>query len=174
MIGSRSWKWASAFFFFILLLVTASNVAYAKTKEAYIAGKVYDHDKSTALVGAVIRIVNVESGKATEVKSQEEGCFRFRDVANGTYSVSVVYKGKEYFLPEKIKVERRDRPMGVAVCLALVETNALSLLENCQICLGGGFPPVGKFILLAGPAAVAGGIVLGRDEKDPVASEIRP
>lgn len=174
MIGTRSWKWASVFLLVIFLQVSSSSVAIAKTKEAYIAGKVYDHDKSTVLIGAVVRIVNVESGKETEEKSQEEGCFRFRDVVNGTYSVSVSYKGKEYFLPEKIKVERREREVAVAVCLALVETNGLTLVENCQICLGGGFPPVGKFLILGGSAAVAGGIVLGRDEKDPVASEIRP
>lgn len=175
MIGTRSWKWASAAFLLVIILqVTASSVANAKTKEAYIAGKVFDHDKTTVLVGAIVRIVNVDSGKETEVKSQEEGCFRFANVVNGTYSVSVTHKGKEYFLPEKIKMELRDRAVAVAICVALVEPNALILVENCQICLGGGFPPVGKFIIVGASAAVAGGIVLGRDEKDPVASEIRP
>lgn len=167
MIGTRSWKWASVFLLVIILQVSASSVAIAKTKEAYIAGKVYDHDKSTFLIGAVVRIVNVESGKATEVKSQEEGCFRFRDVVNGTHSVSVTHNGKEYFLPEKIKVERRDRAVAVAVCLALVETNGLTLVENCRICLGGGFPPVGKFIILGGSAAVEVGSFLARMKKTP-------
>jgi hypothetical protein len=112
-----------------------------------------------------------------ETKSKGDGCFSRRDVTNGTYSISVNHKGADYLLPEKIKVERRgDRPVAVAVCLALAESNRLALIENCQICLGGGFPSLKALVIGGGSAVVAGiiGVGRGKDDELPPVSPSRP
>lgn len=162
----------------VLVVVLLSSgifpqVLLAKAKTAWVAGKVYDTDKTTPLPGIPIRIVNVDTGKVSEEKTQEEGCYRFKDVAKGTYSLAVTYKGQDYLLPEKVMVELQNREIAVAICVAISDKdNSLILLDNCHVCLGGGFPPLGV-VLIGGAAAVAGGVVIGR-EKPPVVSESRP
>lgn len=149
------------------------QVLLAKSKTAWVAGKVYDTDKTTPLAGIPIRIVNVETGNVLNEKTQEEGCYRFKSVAKGSYSLAVTYKGQEYLLPEKVMVELDQREIAVAVCVAISDKdNSLILLDNCHVCLGGGFPPVGVF-LITGTAAVVSGIAIGHD-KPPVVSESRP
>lgn len=145
----------------------------AKRKKAWIAGKVYDTDKMTPIEDLPIRIVNVESGEVTEHKTKDEGCYAFEDVKRGTYSLAVSYKGQDYLLPEKVIVEPLQREVAVAVCVAIPEKdNTLVLLDNCHVCLGAGFPPLG-IIFFSGAGAVTGGVLIGRNQ-EPVVSESRP
>jgi hypothetical protein len=143
-------------------------------KKAWVAGKVFDTDKVTPLVDLPIRIVNVESGEMTEVKTRDEGCYRFKGVYPGSYSVAVTYKGMDYLLPEKVQVgDLQQHDVAVTVCVAIPENgNSLVLLDNCSVCREAGFLPVGV-LLIGGSAAAVGGILIGHS-KEPVVSESRP
>ena len=151
----------------------AQDQPSGKDKKAWVSGKVYDVDKTTPLENIPIRIVNVESGEVTEEKTQEDGCYRFKGVHSGSYSLAVTYKGQDYLLPEKVLVEDlRDRDVAVAVCVAISDKDSsLILLDNCHICLGAGFPPLG--VLLIGGLSSVGGVILGHNQ-EPVVSESRP
>ena len=157
----------------LLLSGFTPEILLAKSKTAWVAGKVYDTDKTTPLSGIPIRIVNVETGDVLNEKTQEEGCYRFKNVNKGSYSMAVTYKGQDYLLPEKVMVELQKREIAVAVCVAISDKdNSLVLLDDCHVCLGGGFPPLG-IILISGAAAVVSGIAIGHDNP-PVVSESRP
>ena len=153
------------------VLFGLSSTVFAK--EGYVAGKVYDFDKTTPLKDAVIRLTSVATGKSVEEKSKDEGCYSFKKVEEGTYSVSVSVNGKEYVLPDKVVVEILQKKVVVSVCVALAENNALVMLDNCKVCLGGGFPPVALLLIGGGTAGTITGISVGGGG-EPVASPSAP
>jgi hypothetical protein len=157
----------------IVILLTQAAPSFSKNKDAYVAGKVYDTDQKTPIMGIPVRLVNINSGESRETKTQQEGCYSFKGVPQGTYSISVRRDDQDYLLPDKIKVDLQEREVAVAVCVALASENKLALLDNCHICLGKGFPPFGIF-LIAGGAAAATGIIIDTGGEDPVVSPSRP
>ena len=133
----------------------------ADNQDAYIAGKVYDVGQTKPLQGATVRIVGLESGEARVATTDKEGCYSFKNVRAGGYSVSITYKGTEYLLAEKIKMENLGKvKAAIALCMALQADKSLSMLENCQVCPKG--IPVIAFIIAGGTAATVAGIVIGK------------
>jgi Carboxypeptidase regulatory-like domain len=147
-------------------------------KEVDIKGRVYDYDKDEPLHNVTVRIVSAETGQAREDETDKNGCYEFEDVADGTYSFSVFYKGKddkmiekvkgEFLLPNKITVTAStEKDILIKVCVALLERNSLFLMDDCELCHK--IPP---YVLVIPGIVVAGGII-GRDE-DEETSPSRP
>lgn len=147
-------------------------------KEVDIEGRVYDYDKEEPLHNVTVRIVHAETGQAREDETDKNGCYEFDDVADGTYSFSVFYKGKddemmekvkgEFLLPNKITVvASTEKDILIKTCVALMERNSLFLLDDCDLCRK--VPPIIWII----PAGVVLGGVIGRDEDEEV-SPSRP
>ncbi len=134
----------------------------ADAKKGIVAGKVFDRDTTSVLKGVPVRIVNVDSGSATEVKTDKEGCYRFKSVPNGAYSVSVSTQKQDYLLPEKINVQSTDKPAAVTLCVALGEKDSLNMLPDCEVCKPF---PIGYIVIGAAAAAIAGGIIVTRGEE---------
>jgi Carboxypeptidase regulatory-like domain len=147
-------------------------------KEVTIAGRVYDYNKdndpkheTSPLHGVTVRIVNIENGQPREDETDHDGCYKFKDVQNGTYTVTVFYKGHdqamakkvvgEFLLPNKITVVRSpEKEILIKTCVALAEKNTLLLLEDCDLC---GKVPVWIWII---PAAVVAGGTIGRGNEE--------
>jgi hypothetical protein len=147
-------------------------------KEVDIEGRVYDYDKDEPLHGVTVRIVSTETGQAREDETDKNGCYEFKDVADGTYSFSVFYNGKddkmmekvkgEFLLPNKITVTAStEKDILIKTCVALLERNSLLLLDDCDLCRK--VPP----LILIVPAAIVAGALIGRDEDEEV-SPSRP
>ncbi len=170
MIRERSLKVLSCISFLLILhfAVLPAFGAAAEKKVGHIGGKVFDVDGTTPLVGVQVRIVNVETGEARDTKSGKEGCYKFKNLPNGTYSVAVNHEGKDYLLPEKLTVAVADKEVAVTACLVLGEKDNLTLKEDCHFCKEAGFPPYGIWIISGGAAAVAAGVIISRgEEKSP-------
>jgi hypothetical protein len=168
-LGSFFKLFALSLSLFTLLFFTFPASA-ANKKDAYLAGKVYDEDQTHPLKGVVVRIVNLETGQALQEKTNDEGCYNFKKIPEGSYSVSVSYNGQDYLLAEKVKVEKiEEKDVVVAVCVALGGQNALVQLQNCQLCRKG-FPVL--FILIpAGGVGALSAIIL---TSEPPASPSTP
>ncbi|MCI0412393.1 carboxypeptidase-like regulatory domain-containing protein [bacterium] len=147
-------------------------------KEVDIEGRVYDYDKDKPLHGVTVRIVNTETGEAREDETDKNGCYEFDDVADGTYSFSVFYKGKDETMMEKVKGEfllankitvqaSTEKDILIKTCVSLQERNTLFLMDDCDLCRK--VPP---YIWVVPAVVVAGGII-GRDEDEEV-SPSRP
>jgi hypothetical protein len=114
-------------------------------KTVTIAGRVYDYDKDTPIHGVKVRIVNIQNGQPREEETDKDGCYKFENVDNGTYTYSVYYKGNdqamakkilgEFLLPNKITVVRSpEKDILIKTCVALAEKNTLLLLADCDLC----------------------------------------
>src|SRR5262249_49696210 len=155
---------------FAVLFVISGNLF---AKDGYVAGEVYDFDKTTRLKDVTIRLTSVATGKSIEEKTKDEGCYSFKKVEEGTYSVSVTVNGKEYVLPDKVVVEILHKKVVTSICVALAENNQLLMLEDCKVCLGGGFPPVALLLIGGGTAGTITGISVGGGG-EPTASPSAP
>jgi hypothetical protein len=140
----------------------------AKDKAPWVAGRVYDTDKSSPLANVSIRIVNVETGNVTDETTDKNGCYAFKNVSAGAYSLAVIYQGKDYLLPEKVMVEMAKEEAALPVCVALSDT-ALAMMEECKVCKD----KIPIWLPILGGAGVVAGIAIGHGE-DPVVSESRP
>lgn len=149
-----------------------SNTDRKDLKEVTIAGRVYDYDKDNPLHGVTVRIVNLENGQPREDKTDHDGCYKFEDVQNGTYTLTVFYKGDdsamakkvvgEFLLPNKITVVRSpDKEILIKTCVSLFEKNSLLLLEDCDLC-----HKVPAWIWVIPAFVVAGGTIGGGDEEE--------
>jgi hypothetical protein len=147
-------------------------------KEVDVEGRIYDYDKDEPLHGVTVRIVSAETGQAREDETDKNGCYEFDNVADGTYSFSVFYKGTdnkmiekvkgEFLLPNKITVvASTEKDILIKICVSLLERNSLLMLDDCDLCRK--VPP---YVLVFGGAVVAGALI-GRDEDDEV-SPSRP
>jgi hypothetical protein len=132
--------------------------------QAFVAGKVFDFDGNWSIEEVkndvedlYVRIVNLQTGKAREENTTEDGCYSFKDVPEGQYTFSVVYKGKnprmlekikgDHVLPDRVKVQSlENRPVVVAVCMVLEKDNKLKLLHECHVCLKS-VPPIALYFL---------------------------
>ena len=140
-------------------------------KTVTIAGRVYDYDKDTPIKGVKVRIVNVQNGTPREEETDKDGCYKFKDVDNGTYTLSVFYKGNdqamakkvlgEFLLPNKITVVRSpEKDILIKTCVALAEKNTLLLLQDCDLC-----SKVPAWIWVI-PAGVVVGGTIGRGNEE--------
>jgi hypothetical protein len=165
-------KGAITIFIVLNLLFSSFPSLAADKKEAYIAGKVYDQTQNHPLKGVLVRIVNMESGEAHQDKTDEDGCYSFKKIPEGSYSLSVTYNNEDYLLAEKIKVEKIEKKdIVVASCVALAEKNSLTELQDCHLCLKG-IPALA--ILIPAGAAGIGGITAIIIKDEPPASASRP
>jgi hypothetical protein len=156
--------------FFLLFL--SFPLSAADKKDAHLAGKVYDQQQTHTLEGVLVRIVNLESGESHQEKTGEDGCFSFKKIQEGAYSLSVSVNGQDYLLAEKVKVEKvQERDVVVATCVALGSENTLVLLQNCHVCLKG--IPALVFIIPAGGGIGAISAIIISDEP-PSASPSTP
>jgi len=148
-------------------------------KKVTIAGRVYDYNKDndpkhegTPLRGVTVRIVNIENGQPREDETDHDGCYKFEDVQNGTYTFTVFYKGNdqamakkvlgEFLLPNKITVVRSpEKEILIKTCVALAEKNTLLLLEDCDLC-----HKVPAWIWIIPASAVVAGGQLGRGNEE--------
>jgi hypothetical protein len=141
-------------------------------KSVEIAGRVYDYDKDTPIKGVIVRIVNVANGQPREDTTDHDGCYKFKDVENGTYTMSVFYKGNdpamakkilgEFLLPNKITVVRStEKDILIKTCVALAEKNTLLLMDDCDLC-----SKVPAWIWVVPAAVVVGGTVGRGDEEE--------
>jgi hypothetical protein len=141
-------------------------------KEVKIAGRVYDYDKDKPLHNVTVRIVNLDNGQPREDETDKDGCYEFEDVQNGTYTLTVFYKGDdsamakkvlgEFLLPNKITVVRSpDKNILIKTCVALAEKNTLLLLDDCDLCRK--VPP---FFWIIPAAAVLAGGTIGRGNEE--------
>jgi hypothetical protein len=141
-------------FFLCTLLFFALPASAVNKKDVYLAGKVFDEQQAHPLKGVMVRIVNLETGESHQEKTGEDGCYSFKNIKEGTYSVSVSYSGQDYLLAEKVKVEKiEDRDVVVVCCVALGSENTLVQLQNCHVCKKG--IPVLAIIIPAGAGAAA-------------------
>jgi hypothetical protein len=93
------------------------------------------------LADTVVRIVNADTGKAYETKSEKNGCYIFRKVIPGTYSESAVHEGKEYFLADKIKIEDDQKLFAcVTVTELFGDLRLLDPVTDKNKCKCKGFP----------------------------------
>jgi len=113
-----------------------------------------------------VHIVNLETGAAFDTKTNKNGCYIFKNIPVGTYSLSVTLRGKDYPLAEKIKVEKDQK------IFACVETSdkdwTLALItevhekkdkvENSK-CRCKEFPFL--WVFLGAGAGTAAGIIIG-------------
>jgi hypothetical protein len=139
-------------------------------KEVKIAGRVYDYDKDNPLHNVTVRIVNVNTGQPREDETDKDGCYEFEDVENGTYTLTVFYKGNdsamakkvvgEFLLPNKITVVRStEKNILIKTCVSLAEKNSLFLMDDCDLCHK---TPAIWWII---PAALVLGAGRGNDEE---------
>src|SRR5262245_54365818 len=97
-----------------------------------VLGKVFDSDKKTELKNVPVHIVNLETGEATDTKTNSGGCYKYTDVKPGTYSLTVSHDGKDYLLPDRLHVVVPEKKTAIVTCLALLEnTTELQLVEKC-------------------------------------------
>jgi hypothetical protein len=165
-------KGAATIFIVLNLLFSPFPSFAADKKEAYIAGKVYDQAQNHPLKDVIVRIVNMDTGESHQDKTDEDGCYSFKKIAEGTYSLSVTYNNQDFLLAEKIKVEKIEKKdIVVASCVALAEKNTLIELQDCHICLKG-IPALA--ILIPAGAAGIGGITAIIIKDEPPASPSRP
>jgi hypothetical protein len=164
----------------VLMLPLGSGTAWAQErKNVDIKGRIYDFDTSTPLQGVTVRIVSSETGQAREDETDKNGCYDFENVADGTYSLSVFYKGGdaamaekvrgEFLLPNKLSiVGSTEQDILVKTCASLAERESLALKDDCDLC--GAIPPL---IWIVPAGLVIGGALIGRDD-DEEASPSRP
>lgn len=165
-------KGAVSIFIVLNLLLSSFPSFAADKKEAYVAGKVYDQSQNHPLKGVIVRIVNMDTGEAHQDKTDEDGCYSFKKIPEGSYSLSVTHNNQDYLLAEKIKVEKIEKKdIVVASCVALAEKNTLVELQDCHVCLKG--IPALAILIPAGAAAI-GGITAIIITDEPSASPSRP
>jgi hypothetical protein len=154
------------------LLFLPFQLSAADKKDAYVAGKVFDQTQNHPLKDVIVRIVNMDTGMSQQDKTDEDGCYSFKKIPEGTYSLSVSYNNQDYLLAEKLKIEKIEKKdIVVASCVALAEKNSLSELQDCHICLKG-IPALA--ILIPAGAAGVGGITAILISDEPPASPSRP
>jgi hypothetical protein len=171
-MGDRYIKGAVSIFILLNFLLSSFPSFAADKKEAYIAGKVYDQAQNQPLKGAIVRIVNMDTGESRQDKTDEDGCYSFKKIPEGTYSLSVSYNNQDYLLAEKIKVVKTEhKDIVVSSCVALAEKNSLIELQDCHVCLKG--IPALAILIPAGAAAI-GGITAIIITDEPSASPSRP
>jgi carboxypeptidase family protein len=141
-------------------------------KTVTIAGRVFDYDKDTPIKGVKVRIVNIQNGQPREDETDHDGCYKFKDVDNGTYTLSVYYKGSdqamakkvlgEFLLVNKITVVRSpEKEILIKTCVALAEKNSLLLLQDCDLC-----SKVPAWIWVIPAGVVVGGTIGRGDEEE--------
>jgi len=151
---------------------TNNNNANKDLKDVTIAGRVYDYDKDKPLHNVTVRIVNVETGQPREDETDKDGCYKFKDVQNGTYTLTVFYKGNdsdmlkkvvgEFLLPNKITVVRStEKDILIKTCVSLAEKNTLFLLDDCDLC-----HKVPALVWIIPAAAVLAGGTIGRGNEE--------
>jgi len=105
-----------------------------------------------------VRIVNVDTGEGLDTKTDKDGCYIFKKVPLGMYSESASYQGKDYTLPDKIKVESSQK---LFACVALKqETTDIRLLFEVNTkdqCKCKQFPFL--FLLLGAGGGIAIGVI---------------
>ncbi|HEY7160729.1 MAG TPA: carboxypeptidase-like regulatory domain-containing protein [Acidobacteriota bacterium] len=139
-------------FLILQLIFLPFTLTAADKKDAYIAGKVFDQTQNHPLKDVIVRIVNMDTGVSHQDKTDEDGCYSFKKIPEGTYSLSASYNNQDYLLGEKLKVEKTEhKDIVVASCVALGDKNTLSELQECHLCLKG-IPALAILI----PAAAAG------------------
>lgn len=154
------------------LLFLPFPLTAADKKDAYVAGKVFDQTQNHPLKDVIVRIVNMETGVSRQDKTDEDGCYSFKKIPEGTYSLSVSYNNQDYLLAEKLKVEKIEKKdIVVASCVALAEKNSLVELQDCHICLKG-IPALA--ILIPAGAAGVGAITAVLITDEPRASPSTP
>ena len=93
------------------------------------------------LADTTVRIVNADTGKAYETKTEKNGCYIFRKVIPGTYSESATYEGKEYLLADKIKIEEDQKLFAcVTVTELFGDLRLLDEVSDKNKCKCKGFP----------------------------------
>jgi hypothetical protein len=167
-----------------LMLPLGSGMTWAQNngnakKEVDIKGRVYDFNKKDTLADVTVRIVSTETGQAREDNTDKNGCYEFEDVADGTYSLSVFYKGSneamakkvagEFLLPNKIAVTAStEKDILIKTCVALMERNSLFLMDDCRLC-----HKVPGWVWIIPAGAVLAGVIIAREEEEE-ASPSRP
>lgn len=105
-----------------------------------------------------VHIVDVASGKGLDTKTDNDGCYIFKDVPFGTYTESASYNGKEYALEPKIQIQTSQK---LFACVSLKEETIdmvlLHEVSNKDRCKCKQFPFL--FLLLGGGGAA--GILIG-------------
>jgi hypothetical protein len=151
---------------------TPENNSNKDLKEVKIAGRVYDFDKDNPLHNVTVRIVNVDTGQPRETTTDKDGCYNFDNVENGTYTLTVYYKGNdsalakkvvgEFLLPNKITVVRSpEKDILIKTCVSLAEKNSLFLLDDCDLC-----HKIPALIWVIPAAAVLAGGTIGRGNEE--------
>ncbi len=125
-----------------------------------------------------VHIVNLDTGAAFDTKTNSNGCYIFKEIPVGTYSLSVTLREKDYPLAEKIKVEKDQKIFACAESndkdwnLGLtteVHTKKDHKVDNDK-CHCKEFPLLWIF---AGAGAGATGIIIGKGGEEE-ASPITP
>lgn len=123
-----------------------------------------------------VHIVNLDTGAAFDTKTNSNGCYIFKKLPVGTYTLSVTLRGKDYPLAEKIKIENDQK------IFACVETSdkdwTLALItevhekkdkiENSK-CRCKEFPFLWLFLGAGG--ATAAGIIIGTGGDEEASTE---
>ncbi len=113
------------FFLSLLLIVlgfAATNLYAADSEnkdEQYLGGRIWEKfrllsdgkfDEINEPIGDIpVHIVNLDTGVSFDTKTNGNGCYIFKKIPVGTYSLSVTYRGKDYPLVEKIKIEKDQK-----------------------------------------------------------------
>jgi hypothetical protein len=87
-----------------LLLVLTAVVFAAAAGKGSVAGVVTQANES-AIAGAIVGLTNVADGESLEVTTDQKGTFEFKNLAAGTYELSVDHDSFESFLSEELEVK---------------------------------------------------------------------
>ena len=91
---------------FVLALTASSSSAY--DTRATISGKVSDSNKQ-AIVGAIVKAVNVETNQITKAKTTTGGHFTLPFLNPGTYNLEVTAKGFQTLNRDRLVVRVADK-----------------------------------------------------------------
>jgi hypothetical protein len=112
IISRGAWR----LLFALLLSGLCSTAAWAQFR-ASIQGVVTDA-QGAAVVGATVKLTSKETNRTQEIKSGDEGFYRFDRLAPGAYSMTAEMKGFKKKLLENVQVEAEES-QGVNIQLAV-------------------------------------------------------
>lgn len=166
---------------FVVMIGLAAASLYAADAEnkddQYLGGRIWEkfrfvsdgkYDEINKPIEDIpVHIVNLDTGVAFDTQTNSNGCYIFKNIPVGTYSLSVTLRGKDYPLAEKIKVEKDQKVFACAESSdkdwALGLTTEVHQKKNHKVdndkCHCKEFPLLWIF---AGAGGAAAGIIIGK------------
>ena len=166
-------------FIFSCILFFSPNLLAEQTKgKGNLIGKIYAKDGSTAIVGALAKIKNVDTAKAYESRLTDQlGTFKIERIEEGLYSIGIVTDEGEFNVESLIGIKANKAVLITLVLKPYLKEETKKAELKSEVFESDKGPskilkffssPIGITIIVVGSVAIVYGIVTLTGEEEEV------